>query len=89
LDSYTREDRLKHHQEYCNYYEAVNIDLPKPGSMIGFKNYNILMRHQFVLNEDFESFIQPIDTCQPDPSKSYTKNINIMSHHRSVTTSSV
>ena len=36
---------------------------------------------------DFESFIKPINTCQPDPCKSYTKNINTMSHHRSGTAS--
>jgi len=87
LNSYTREDKLEHHQEYCNNHEAVRIELPEPGTMLGFKNYSRSMRHPFVVYADFESFIKPIDTCQPDPSKSYTKNINIMSHHRSVTTS--
>jgi len=87
LNSYDSEDKLKQHQEYCNNYEAVKIDLPKPGSMLGFKTYNRSMRHPFVVYADFESFIKRIDTCQPDPSKSYTKNIKIMSHHRSVTIS--
>jgi len=36
LNSYTRGDRLKQHQEYCNNYEAVKFDHPKPGSMLGF-----------------------------------------------------
>jgi len=87
LNSYDSEDKLKQHQEYRNNHEAVKIDLPKPGSILGFKNYNRLMRHPFVVYADFESFIKPTDTCQPDPGKTYTKNINIMSHHRSVTTS--
>jgi len=37
------------------------------------------MRHPFVLYADFESFMKPNDTCQPDSSKSNTKNINITS----------
>ena len=30
------------------------------------------MRVPFVVYADFESFIKPIDTCQPSPEKSYT-----------------
>jgi len=78
LNSYDCVDKLKRHQEYCNNYEAVKIDLPKPGSMLGFKNYNRSMRHPFVVYADFESFIKPIDTCQPDPSESYSKKYQ---HH--------
>jgi len=69
----TRENKLKQHQEYCNNHEAVKFDLPKPGSMLGFKNYNRSMRHPHVVYADFESFIKPINTCQPDPCKSYAK----------------
>jgi len=36
LNSYTREDKLEHHQEYCNNHEAVRIVLPEPGTMLGF-----------------------------------------------------
>ena len=36
------------------------------------------MRHPFVVYADFESFIKPIDTCQPNPKKSYTKKYQ---HH--------
>ena len=31
------------------------------------------MRVPFVVYADFESFITPINTCSPDPNKSYTK----------------
>jgi hypothetical protein len=31
------------------------------------------MRVPFVVYADFESFIKPIDTCQPNPDSSYTK----------------
>jgi len=78
LNSYTREDKLEHHQEYCNNHEAVRIVLPEPGTMVGFKNYTRSMRHPFVVYADFKSFIKPIDTCQPDLCKSYT---NKYQHH--------
>ena len=73
LNSYDSEDKLEQHWEYCKNHAAVKIDLPKPGSMQGFKNYNRSMMHPFVVYADFESFIKPIDSCQPDPSKPYTK----------------
>ena len=31
---------LNKHQEYCNEYEAVKIELPKEGTMLKFKNYD-------------------------------------------------
>jgi len=78
LNSYTREDKLEHHQEYCNNHEAVRIVFPEPGTMLGFNNYNRSMRQLFVAYADFEGFIKPIDTWQPDPCKSYT---NKFQHH--------
>jgi len=61
LNSYTREDKLKQHHEYYSNHEALKIDLLKPGSMLGFNNYNRSMRHPFVVYADFESFIKPTD----------------------------
>jgi Recombination endonuclease VII len=52
--------------------------MPEPGSTISFKNYRNSMRVPFVVYADFESFIKPIDTCQPNPLESYTNNYQ---HH--------
>jgi len=38
-----------------------------------FKNHKHLMRVPIVVYADFESFTRPIDTCNPDPEKSFTK----------------
>ena len=78
LNSYAREDKLEHHQEYCNNHEAVRIVLHEPGTMLGFENYNRSMRHPLFVYADFESVIKPINTCPPDPSMSYT---NKYQHH--------
>ena len=48
------------------------IELPEPGAMLSFKNYNRSMRVPFTVYADFESFMKPIDTCQPDPHVSYS-----------------
>jgi hypothetical protein len=61
------------HKTLCNQHAAVRVDLPEPGTTLSFKNYNRSMRVPFVVYADFESFIKPIDTCQPNPDSSYTK----------------
>ena len=53
-------------------HAAQKIELPEPGTMLSFRNYNRSMRVSFIVYADFESFIIPLDTCQPDPSLSYS-----------------
>src|SRR5688572_17219211 len=72
LIGFSRKDSLRKHVEYCSQHEAQKIELPEPGTMLSFKNYYRKMRVPFVVYADFESFIKPIDTCQPDPNTSYT-----------------
>src|ERR1043165_4360504 len=72
LTGYRRIEGLNRHTEYCSQHDAQRIELPEPGTTLGFKNYNRAMRVPFVVYADFESFIKPIDTCQPDPNTSYT-----------------
>ena len=72
LIGFSRKDSLRKHAEYCSQHEAQKIELPEPGTMLSFKNYYRKMRVPFVVYADFESFIKPIDTCQPDPNTSYT-----------------
>jgi hypothetical protein len=73
LSSFDNENSLTSHNKYCSQNEAVRVELPKPGTMLSFKHYNRSMKVPFVVYADFESLIKPIDTCQPDPSMSYTK----------------
>jgi Rho termination factor, N-terminal domain len=72
LQGYSTVEALNNHDKYCSQHGAQKIELPKPGSKVKFQNYNRSMRVPFVVYADFESFIKPIDTCQPDPSKPYT-----------------
>ena len=73
LNSFRSKEALDKHKRYCNQHAAVRPEMPEPGTMLNFKNYNRSLRVPFVVYADFESFIEPIHTCQPDPNTSYTK----------------
>ena len=68
------EDALSKHQEYCDEYEAVKIEMPKKGTMLKFKNYHRIEKVPFIVYADFECFIKPIQSCSPDDKDSYTKH---------------
>ena len=72
LNGYRRIEALNKHTEYCSQNTAQKVEVPEPGTTLSFKNYNRSMRVPFIIYGDFESFIKPIDTCQPDPRVSYT-----------------
>ena len=73
LNHFTTQEKLATHKEYCSAYEAVKMETPEAGTTLKFKNYNRSMRVPFAVYADFESFIKPIDTCEPNPKNSYTK----------------
>ena len=76
LNPFYSQDSLNKHMEYCYSNETVKIEMPEEGSTISFNNFNRSMRVPFIVYADFESFIKPIDTCEKDPDKSYTKQYN-------------
>ena len=47
--------------------------MPKKGDILKFENYYKGERLPFVIYADTESLIKPIQTCEADPEKSYTK----------------
>ena len=75
INGFTRKEALKKHKTYCNEQDAVRVILPKPNTVLCFKNYNTSMRVPFVIYADFESCIKPLDTCQPQTNESYTNKI--------------
>ena len=73
LNPFHSQESLDKHLEYCSTHEAVKTEMPGEGTILSFKNYNRSMRVPFIVYADFESFIKPIDTCEPNPENSYTK----------------
>ena len=73
MNGFKSKDSLNKHKEYCYNNECVNIIMPPPNTFLKFKNFCCSERAPFVIYADFESFIKPMDNCDPDPNHSYTK----------------
>ena len=73
MNSFKSQDSLNKHKEYCYNNECVKIVMPPQGSYLNFKNFRCSEKAPFVIYADFESLIKPMDNCDPDPNKSYTK----------------
>ena len=73
MNGFKSKDSLNKHKEYCYNNECVNIVMPPPNTFLKFKNFRCSERAPFVIYADFESFIKPMDSCDPDPNHSYTK----------------
>ena len=69
LNPFGCEKSLNTHLEYCSNYEGVKIK----NAMLDFKNYHRMEKVPFVVYADFECFIKPIQTCEPNPKKIFTK----------------
>ena len=76
LNGYDDLEKLEQHKEYCSEEESIKINMPKPDTYIKFKSYLYSERAPFVIYADFESLLKPLDTCKPDPNKSYTHKYN-------------
>ena len=73
FNPFPSEKSLNKHKEYCNEHKAVKKKLPEEGKMLKFKNYHRREKVPFIVYADFECFIKPIQSCDPDAKESYTK----------------
>ena len=72
LNGFDTPEKLEKHKEYCSEEESVKINMPEPDSFIKFKNFLYSERAPFTIYADFESLVKPLNTCEPNPNKSYT-----------------
>ena len=73
FNGFNTQDSLNKHKEYCYNNECVKIVMPQSGTYLRFKNFLHSEKAPFAVYADFESLIKPMDNCDPDPNKSYTK----------------
>ena len=74
LNYHTKEELLEKHLTYCKNNETALIRMPtKKNNIIKFKNHFKKLPLPFVIYADFECFTVPINTCQPNPEKSFTQ----------------
>ena len=73
LNPFGCQEALNRHLEYCSKYKAVKIKMPKEGTILKFKNNFRREKVPFIVYADFECFIKPLQSCDPDNKESYTK----------------
>ena len=73
FNSFKDRDKLEEHKDYCYENESVKILMPQQDTFLRFKNFLHSEKAPFAIYADFESLIKPMDNCDPDPNKSYTK----------------
>ena len=73
FNGFNTTDALDIHKEYCSNNECVKINIPPEGTFLKFKKCLHSEKAPFAIYADFESKIKPMDNCDPDPNKSYTK----------------
>ena len=73
FNSFKSPDSLDKHKEYCYNNECVKMSMPPPNTFLRLKNFRYSEKAPFAIYADFESLIKPMDNCDPDPNKSYTK----------------
>ena len=73
FNSFNTSESLNKHKEYCYENKSVKITMPPQNTYSKFKNFLYSEKAPFAVYADFESLIKPLDNCDPDPNKSYTK----------------
>ena len=72
LTHFTKQDFLEKHLFYCEN-ETAAVIMPRKNTILNFKNHLKKLPIPFVIYADFECFTKPINSCQPNPNKSYTQ----------------
>ena len=79
LHGYTKQSLLEDHMPYCQIHGAQKVELPtEKDKWLYYKDVVKQLKVPFVIYADFECFATKIDTCNPDPSQSYTQKVT---HH--------
>ena len=50
--------------------------MPKKGAYVTFKNYERKIKSPFIIYEDFESILVPVNNEKQNPEESYTENMS-------------
>ena len=69
LTHFTKKYLFKKHTKYCGKNETVAVKMPTKNSILNFQNH-----FPFAIYADFECFTIPVNSCQPNPDKSYTQS---------------
>ena len=73
LTHFTKQDLFEKHLLYCRQNETVAVKMPTKNSILNFQNHFKKLPIPCVIYADFECFTLQMNSCQPNPNKSYTQ----------------
>ena len=73
LYSFYKEYLLKSHTKYCSKNETVAVEMSTKNTILKFQNYFKKLPIPFAIYADFECFTIPVNSCHPNPNKSFTQ----------------
>ena len=73
LSHFTQEDLFEKHTKYCSKKETVAVKMPTKNTILKFQNHHKKLPIPFTIYADFECFTIPVNSCQPNPDKSFTQ----------------
>ena len=73
LTHYTKQDFFEKHISYCGNNEIATVIMPTKNTILSFKNHFKKLPIPFTIYADFECFTLPVNSCQPNPNKSFTQ----------------
>ena len=74
LTHFTKKYLFKRHLKYCSKNETVALKMPSKNTILKFQNHFKKLPIPFTIYADFECFTLPVNSCQPNPNKSYTQS---------------
>ena len=74
LTNFTKEDLFEKHISYCSKNETVAVKMPTKNTILKFQNHHKKLPIPFTIYADFECFTIPVNSCQPNPDKSFTQS---------------
>ena len=78
---FTKETLLHQHRPYCQIHAPQRIEMPsEEHKWLSYSGRDVAaeLKIPYAIFADFEAFTAKIDTCNPDPSNSYTQKLT---HH--------
>ena len=73
LTHFTKQDLLERHSKYCSQNETAFVKMPIKNTIFNFQNHFKKPPIPFVIYANFECFTIPMNSCQPNPDKSFTE----------------
>ena len=73
LTHFTKKYLFKKQSRYCSKNETVAVKMPTKNTILNFQNHFKKLPIPFAIYADFECFTLPMNSCQPNPNKSYTQ----------------